>query len=528
MDGRFSVAEVNGQSGVFDAAAPTRTEIAANPNLRGHVRVVAGRRYLEYADGTPFLMLADTLWSMNTLRCGAEGPFEVWLRDRLKNGFNSVLTEFFEPEQPNEGGYAFEDNRDGRGTFDKLNPAFFTALDRRMERLREAGLVVAAHPTWVGKQHGMSAAGLLRVSRYLLARYGAYNLIWSLSGEYQYSYTNDRHPWTAANWRELGSSLRKADPYGHPMTIHPSGQQHRPGARWPVEAYSSSSGGEFHNESWLDHNWLQTGHAVESLWRVPYRTLENYRKNPVKPVILSEAFYEQHKSDGATAEHVRWQAWTAFLSGAAGYGYGAAGVWQFYDPEQAGGDGKDRRNSRPLHGTPWREALAYEGASQLRHVRTFLERLPWTRLEPCSERLRVSGSAHDVKNLTHPHCAAIAGESLVLYFPAAKERPRVAVRNGGEGSYTVEWFNPRTGAGSKGSAPLRRARMGPCCCRTLPMTTIGRCSSAGNKAIAYASLSRSAGSPKRRAARDGAMLFSSPVRTAPGPTSINRSTRSAR
>jgi hypothetical protein len=42
----------------------------------------------------------------------------------------------------------------------------------------------------------------------------------------------------------------------------------------------------------------------------------------------------------------------------------------------------------------------------------------------------------------------------VLYVPAAKQRPRVAVRNGGGGSYRVEWINPRNGARSKGSAPV--------------------------------------------------------------------------
>ena len=67
-------------------------------------------------------------------------------------------------------------------------------------------------------------------------------------------------------------------------------------------------------------------------------------------MFCSESYYER-VGDPETAYHTRWQVWTAFLNGAAGYGYGAQGVWQFLDPEDAAGEtGKKTSES-----APWRD-----------------------------------------------------------------------------------------------------------------------------------------------------------------------------
>lgn len=47
------------QSGSFEAVAWTEDELRANPNRRGQVRIAASGRHFEYADGTPFFLLAD-------------------------------------------------------------------------------------------------------------------------------------------------------------------------------------------------------------------------------------------------------------------------------------------------------------------------------------------------------------------------------------------------------------------------------------------------------------------------------------
>jgi hypothetical protein len=64
-------AGLHGHAGRFDVRPPTDKEGERNPNYRGHVKISRNGRYFEYADGTPMLLLADTLWSGNTARCGS-------------------------------------------------------------------------------------------------------------------------------------------------------------------------------------------------------------------------------------------------------------------------------------------------------------------------------------------------------------------------------------------------------------------------------------------------------------------------
>lgn len=82
------------------------------------------------------------------------------------------------------------------------------------------------------------------------------------------------------------------------------------------------------------------------------RLAENRALQLALPVFCSEAYYEP-AADPETAYHARWQVWTAMLNGAAGYGYGAEGVWQFFDQiDPLGETGKQTKVS-----VPWREAV---------------------------------------------------------------------------------------------------------------------------------------------------------------------------
>jgi hypothetical protein len=443
---------VDGLSGSIECTVPSRADLATNANLRGHLKVSPNGRYFTYADGTPFLLLGDTNWSLNTDRCGLDtdgaGPLRTYLEDRRAKGYTAIFTELVEIDQPNEAGYPFPDNTSGSGDGDygRLNTGFFQRLDARMRLLWDMGFVVAAHPTWVGKQTGMPVDVTRLLTRHLLARYGAFNLIWSLSGEYQYAYTNKLYPWTSDDWRQLGRDVARWNPYGHPVSVHPSGRQGKQAhPDWPAASGVASSAGEFHNEPWLDHNWLQTGQSVERLWRVPSRVAENYSLAPVKPVIHAEGFYENHKPDGATPEQTRYQAWSAFLNGAAGHVYGGAGVWQFYDPDCSLAGGKDRVNSRPPGGTDWRGALDHPGACQLGHLSQFMASVAWWQLSPCRERLLADDAAPDMQDLTAPHCATVPGKLWVAYIPSGNVGKRLTIEGFDLADPSCCWLNPRDG-----------------------------------------------------------------------------------
>lgn len=433
------------KTGQLEVRASSEEQLRENANRRGHIRPAPGGRYFQYADGTPCFVLADTLWAGNTARCGlaanGTGPFTEFLADRKDKGFTAVLVQLVHgygdyPDgqaHRNEGGYAFADRDPTR-----LNAAFFRGLDRRMLVLWERGFVTAAPIMWWGKtrQAVFSAEDARRLSAYCAVRYGAFNSLWCVSGEYQYTFADCR--WSASDLSALGVEMQKHNPWKHPISIHPSGQT---GWKPPHNVQSSRP---FHGEPWIDHHWLQTGQSIDRMHNIVTRTAEDRDLRPVQPVFCSESFYEV-ATDPHSAYHARWQAWTAFLSGAAGYGYGVQGLWQFLDRNDAQGETGKLSDSRPV---PWQEALRLPGSAQVGHVRTLLEPLPWWRLEPCRDKLLIGGKSNPLPtgtNLSPPQAAIIDGKTLVIYVPRGNNAREIKMAAGLKEVTGAHWFDPRTG-----------------------------------------------------------------------------------
>ena len=125
--------------------------------------------------------------------------------------------------------------------------------------------------------------------------------------------------------------IKEEDPYNHVVGIHHT----PPGWRGGVDAPQWSTAELLHNEPYLDYNQSQVGH---NKWRnemIPGVIHEAYSKNPPKPVICSEAWIEFLKHQTPAAD-VRFGAWSAVLSGAAGHTYGGGGVWIADVPEKTG------------------------------------------------------------------------------------------------------------------------------------------------------------------------------------------------
>lgn len=434
-----------GRSGRIEVVAPPEDRLQTNPNLRGQVRIASGGRYFEYADGSPFLLLADTLWAGNTARCGlgpdGTGPFAGFLADRKAKGFTTVLMQLIHgygdyPDgqaHRNEGGYAFFERDPAR-----LNPTYFQHLDRRMRAIWEAGLVAATPTMWWGKTKKalFSPEDARRLSAYCAVRYGAFNALWCVSGEYQYVFKDAG--WTVADLSALGAEMQRHNPWRRPLSIHPSA-----GANWkpPHDVQSSRP---FHGEPWLDHHWLQTGQSLDRLRNIVTRLAENRSLQPAMPVFCSESSYET-AADPDSAYHARWQVWAALLNGAAGYGYGAHGLWQFLDHSDPLGETGKLTDSRPV---PWREALRLPGATQVGHVQTVFGPLEWWRLEPRREALQVDGNPCPLPtqtDLTPPQAAAIGTETWVIYLPRGNANREFRVVPPLAANAQYRWFDPRNG-----------------------------------------------------------------------------------
>ncbi len=443
-------AGLSGRTGTFEAKPWTDAEKRANPNRRGQVRPAQGGRYFAYADGTPCFLLADTLWAGNTARCGlgddSDGPFFQYLADRCDKGFTAILLQAIHgygdyPDgqaHRNEGGYAFFDRDPIR-----LNPAYFQALDERMQALSDLGFIAAVPAMWWGKtkQCVFIPADARRLSAYFAARYGTFNSLWCLSGEYQYTFRDC--DWKPADFNAIGTAVQRCNPWRHPLSIHPSGATH-----WDPP-HNVQSSRPFHGEPWLDHHWLQTGQSIDRMYNIAARLAENRNLEPTMPVFCSEAYYER-ATDPQSAYHSRWQVWTAFLNGAAGFGYGAFGAWQFYDP--ADPEGETGKVTRDL--VPWRQAMALPGSAQVGFARKLLASLDWHTLEPCRDELRIDGKPNRLPNaadLTPPH-AARAGDTWIVYIPRGNADRRITLPAAQTAS--ARWFNPRIGAFSTPEMPV--------------------------------------------------------------------------
>ena len=349
--------------GRLQCAAWSEEQLRANPARHGFVRAAGGGRHFEYADGTPFLWIGDTWW--NWWKKGIH--FETFRKladHRAANGF-SVGQLFF----PGKGGLL-----DGRGEvpdFDQIRK-----VEAEIAYANSRGITVWIHPWWARKDmdRQVGAALIERWWRYTIARLGAYNVMWTLAGEYN---MNGYGGLGLDFWKRLGAMIRREDPWQRLIGAHPT----PPGWSGGAEAPQWSTGQVLHGEPWLSYNQSQAGHGRWRNEMIPLVVAADYARTPAKPVVVTEPWYEFIEGNPA-AEDVRFGAWSAMLSGAAGHTYGGGHVWWAHVPESPANQG-----NWPLHREFDTDTLDYPGASGVGFMGRFLRGLEWWKLEPHPERV---------------------------------------------------------------------------------------------------------------------------------------------
>jgi len=331
----------------------------ANPLLhRGFLRIAADKRHFEHADGTAFLWLGDTWWKNLCKRLPWE-DFRELTADRKAKGFNVVQIvcgpypdeKMMEARWENEGGMPYA-TRD----FSVVNPAYFEFADRRIKHLVESGIVPVIFGGWGRPQAGGKSTleqvgldGFKRHWRNLIARYGAYPVIWSVGGEAKDEY---------GPWSELARYVKETDPYRHPLTYHaPSHPRHA-----------------IKDNALFDFDMVGIGHAG---YETAAQSLDMMKsclsQEPSRPALCGEACYEGHMQTNFQ-DLQRHLFWSFMLNGAAGHTYGAAGVWQGSVDGDPGID--------PVYDwTTWREGMNYPGSTQLGIGKKLLEGYSWARFE---------------------------------------------------------------------------------------------------------------------------------------------------
>jgi len=188
---------LDNKNGSFSAIAWTEAEKKANPNRRGYLRAHKDGHTFEYADGTPFFYTGDTAWSCLTgvfkwrsANGAAQISFQDYFTERKNQGFNGVNLIYCFPTDSVAGkgiwGTAGKKVSDsgktpfnisgGNAQHGQIDSQYWQEVDPRMQWFFNNGFVpftetVRRTESWDNYFD--------KYVRYLWARYGCYNIIFS-------------------------------------------------------------------------------------------------------------------------------------------------------------------------------------------------------------------------------------------------------------------------------------------------------------------------------------------------------------
>jgi hypothetical protein len=388
-----SDAGLNNVKGSLQCIAWTADEKAANPTRHGFVRVAkngprAGR-YFEYADGTPFLWIGDTWWPW-AAKNRPFARFQQVVDGRAEQGFTVGQLFFGANNSVMMLGRTYD-----TPDFDMIHNG-----EKMIAYANSKGITVWIHPWWSARNLPTLAGAekMRRWSRYVVQRLAAYNVIWTVAGEYNmYDYSGMGLQF----WKDMGALMHAEDPYGHVVGVHNT----PPGWSGGDMGHSQqwSTGEVLHNEPWLDFNQSQTGHGKPANEMVPLVVASDYARTPAKPIVITETWYE-FIVGSAAPEDVRFAAWSAFLSGAAGHTYGGGHQWWAYIPNPDK-PGPPHLDAWPIDPTD-ADTIHYPGANSMGFMSKLLHGMEWWKLEPHPEL---------VSDYAARYCSAIPGEEYLAY-----------------------------------------------------------------------------------------------------------------
>ena len=485
---------LNAKSGSFRASGWSEQEKQQNPNRRGFVRASENGHALCYADGTPFFLTGDTWLAASTWRLPfrnaptaedyVPGPgigFEDAVAFRKRQGFNSVSMIAAFPNwecdkhpatyadsagiylrnawekfgyQVEGGELTSKDMRDEYGNrpfqmselhpgvadFDRIIPAYFRSLDRKMQYLSEQGFVPLLEtvrrdncPAW--KAYFDFNESYARYVQYLISRYGAYNMIFS---------------GIHLDWIPEKYSLT-ADEFNEALT-------------WHLEKYGPLPFGQMHTTLINNSTYQQFGHHTDCPWltmhsvgnkprdhRVSTALEIQFNLEPPYPTINFEPYYTgwDHEinmpggerppaNSGRDNYFSRAQMYGSVLSGGlSGHVHGTAA----YDITSTG----EPAGMRPHI---W-DALLYESGKYMQHLRTFIlsEGDRYQELQPSSDQIvpRKAPDAPETGLDGWAYMMRTPDKALaLLYFENGSVQPVLKGFNPGT-EYLIRWFEPVTG-----------------------------------------------------------------------------------
>lgn len=463
-DNTFKVRFAPTEYGIWDA----KTECAQEASLNGITKTVGsnyyegdldiykhgfiktqeGKKYFVYADGTPFFYLGDTHWTMYTEELDSAGKnagniqtsshFKYIVDKRVEQGFTVYQSEPINSPFSLTNGLSGSD-LDG-----------FQKADKYYQYIAQKGLVHANaeffYPMSLTEKLMKDEAYLEKISRYWVARFGAYPVMWTLGQEVDntFNYGNDttKFGYTDNPWVKIAEYIHKYDAYSQPLTAHQCGSD-----KTTVTGAGSLKGAggmsAFYYEEKFKNN-TSTGH---SWWASQWTFKKDVRYNEAvpkdywasgKPTVYYEGRYCYQWTDDFGA---RVQGWVAFLNGMCGYGYGVIDVWYY------GGT----YSSRIIDGTvnevtdddlkkTWSEVLECPSTLQMGYLKDFLIKYKWWNFTPDF----YDGTFFNANTNTLYANASDGNGTYIIYMYNRGTTSGELVNLEANATYSLTWFNPRS------------------------------------------------------------------------------------
>lgn len=386
--------------------------------------ISSDKRHLIKKDGLPFFWLGDTAWELFH-RLSREEAI-IYLTNRAAKGFTVIqavaLAEFDGLNTPNfYGDKPLTGNNPA-----KPNEAYFKHVDFVVDEAEKLGLIVAFLPAWGDKWNKkwgigpeiFTAANAEIFGEWIGRRYKNKPVVWVMGGD-----RNPDEPEDFAIIRNMAKGLKKGDNGAHLFTFHPQGGQ--------------SSFDFFANDTWIDFDMSQPGHAVAApdyKFNIKARSLAKPR-----PHVDGEPRYEDHPNEFKPVEKgwmddfdTRVAAYWNMLSGGAGHTYGNHNVWQMYT---------EKREPVNYARTHWKVAMNQPGAYQVGWMRRMFEKRNWQLLQP--DQTVITGD--NPEGATYKVASVSSDKSfMIVYIPyGSKTTLNTNIINSKK--LAAWWFNPRDG-----------------------------------------------------------------------------------
>jgi hypothetical protein len=478
---------LTGRVGEIEVEAWTDAELAEVPTRRGILKPSQDGRAFEFADGTPFFLIGDTWWATPTFRfpwdleddgesvgeMTSGSSFQQMVRFRKAQGYTTIAMIAMWPQWANDGEpselwdrdgtpirsawqhgdtkFAQDMHNDGGRPFefpgrvpgyesivpdyDRINPAYFEELDRKLDFLNANGFVPFVEasrrdcgPTWA-KYYDWPGS-YTRYLEYLFARLQAKNVLLS---PIHYDWADKALPARDYNESATEAVVRSGIPaFGQLMSTNASPSTLR-NFGGPDEA------------PWLGFHQIGNFRAHMHFW---YLT-DIYRSDPPRPALHGEPFYPGFPHDAGLGymgaqpvfsleadRSVRASVYGSFLSGGyAGFIHGVQGLWAAC-----------REPGSPY--LMW-DVFAARSGGQVAHLETFAmcegpryrELVPsQANLTPCQ-----AGDPHGYRGWAY--CGITPDASFALCYFEAGCPERVTIRGlASSARYEARFFDPIEGA----------------------------------------------------------------------------------